>query len=90
MRGLPNVHKKLLIQAAACNLALLMRAIYGAGKPRAAHDRWGELIFTILRLSSVLIVLCQSECALLADPGSIPHRRRRRHCEILWASKSAF
>ena len=29
-----------LIQAAACNLALLMRALYGAGKPRAAHDCW--------------------------------------------------
>ena len=27
-----------LIQAAACNLALLMRSTYGAGKPRAAHD----------------------------------------------------
>src|SRR6476646_284095 len=37
VRGLDNVHKKLLVQAAACNLALLMRSIYGAGKPRAAH-----------------------------------------------------
>lgn len=39
VRGLVNVHKKLLIQAAACNLALLLRSRYGAGKPRAAHDR---------------------------------------------------
>ena len=38
VRGIGNVHKKLLIQAAACNLALLMRTMYGAGKPRAAHD----------------------------------------------------
>lgn len=37
VRGLNNVQKKLLIQAGACNLALLMRARYGAGKPRAAH-----------------------------------------------------
>src|SRR3954451_6142927 len=36
VRGLENVHKKLLVQAAACNLALLMRSIYGAAKPRTA------------------------------------------------------
>ena len=45
VRSTENVHKKLLIQAAACNLALLMRSLYGAGKPRAAHDRLGEAIF---------------------------------------------
>src|SRR4051795_2432490 len=48
VRGIENVHKKLLIQAAACNLALLMRSIYGAGKPRAAHDHSIEAIFAIL------------------------------------------
>ena len=54
VRGLDNVHKKLLVQAAACNLALLMRSIYGAGKPRAAHDRSVEAIFAILSLIRVL------------------------------------
>ena len=48
MRGLDNVHKKFLIQAAACNLALLMRSTYGSGKPRAAHDGAIEAILTIL------------------------------------------
>src|SRR5258706_2469231 len=48
VRSTENVHKKLLIQAAACNLALLMRSSYGAGKPRAAHDRIVEAIFAIL------------------------------------------
>src|ERR1700693_105005 len=48
VRGLENVHKKFLIQAAACNLALLMRSIYGSGKPRAAHDGAIEAILTIL------------------------------------------
>src|SRR5258708_19821068 len=33
VRGIVNVHKKLLLQAAACNLALLLRSYYGAGKP---------------------------------------------------------
>jgi len=48
VRGLENVHKKLLLQAAACNLALLMRSLHGAGKPRAAHDRVAVTIFAIL------------------------------------------
>jgi transposase len=48
VRGIGNVHKKLLLQAAACNLALLMRSLYGAGKPRAAHDRPLEAISAIL------------------------------------------
>jgi transposase len=50
VRGIGNVHKKLLIQAAACNLALLMRSMYGAGKPRAAHDQALAAIFAILAL----------------------------------------
>jgi transposase len=48
VRGKQNVHKKLLIQAAACNLALLMRARYGSGKPKAAHDGVVDAILTIL------------------------------------------
>ena len=48
VRGLENVHKKMLIQAAACNLALLMRSLYGAGKPRAAHERTIKAILAVL------------------------------------------
>ena len=48
VRVLENVHKKFLIQAAACNLALLMRSRYGSGKPRAAHDGAAEVILMIL------------------------------------------
>ena len=54
VRGIDNVHKKLLVQAAACNLALLMRSIYGAGKPRAAHDQSVEAILAILALLRVI------------------------------------
>ncbi len=46
VRGKENVHKKFLIQAAACNLALLMRSRYGSGKPRAAHDAVVDAILT--------------------------------------------
>lgn len=59
VRGLHNVHKKLLIQAAACNLARLMRSLYGAGKPKAAHDRRDELVSAILSLYSALTALCR-------------------------------
>jgi hypothetical protein len=54
VRGLVNVHKKLLLQAAACNLALLLRSWYGAGKPRAAHDRIVEAVFAILAFMGVV------------------------------------
>src|SRR5277367_5173098 len=54
VRGLENVHKKFLIQAAACNLALLLRSRYGSGKPRAAHDGVIDAILTILAVIKVV------------------------------------
>jgi len=59
VRGLENVHKKLLIQAAACNLALLMRSVYGAGKPKAAHDRVRRAVFAILSFMRALQTFSQ-------------------------------
>ena len=59
LRGLENVHKKLLIQAAACNLALLMRSLYGAGKPKAAQDRLRTAVFAILAFIKAVEALCQ-------------------------------
>lgn len=83
VRGRINAHKKLLIQAAACNLALLMRALGGAGKPKAAHNRRGKLVFAILQLYSVIQALCELESAFPADPGSRPYRPRCRHQQTL-------
>ena len=54
LRGRENVHKKMLIQAAACNLALLLRSLHGAGKPRAAHDLKSAAILAFLRLTIAL------------------------------------
>jgi transposase len=59
VRGRENVHKKFLLQAAACNLALLMRSRYGAGKPKAAHDRAVEAIFAIWA-----VVMLVNDCFL--------------------------
>ena len=74
VRGLENVHKKLLVRAAACNLALLMRSIYGAGKPRAAHDQSVEAIFAILALIRVLESAWE---AWWANSDKLPHQGHR-------------
>jgi len=60
VRGKGNVHKKVLLQAAACNLALLMRSLYGAGKPKAAHDGIQEAILATLAFFTALSCLDES------------------------------
>jgi transposase len=50
VRGRENVHKKVLLQAAACNLALLLRRLFGAGTPRGLHSRGGRLLFALICL----------------------------------------
>src|SRR5215813_4985343 len=58
VRGIGNVPKKVLIQAAACNLALLMRSLYGTGKPKAAHDQvQAATLATLMLLATVNGVL---------------------------------
>jgi transposase len=67
VRGRENVHKKLLIQAAACNLALLMRSVYGAGKPKAAHDHLRTAVLAILALlnaAEATLAPAQANCAI--------------------------
>ena len=63
VRGIGNVHKKLLIQAAACNLALLLRSMFGAGKPRAAHDQAVEAVFAILALIQAISSISEPWCS---------------------------
>jgi transposase len=74
VRGLENVHKKLLIQAAACNLALLMRSIYGAGKPRAAHEQAIEAVFAILAFIEAMTSILETWCADSGDQARGAHR----------------
>jgi transposase len=73
VRGRENVHKKLLIQAAACNLALLMRSLYGAGKPRAAHDQLPKAVFAILAFMEAVEASCQP---LSAHRGCLKRKPR--------------
>jgi len=71
VRGRSDVQKKLLLQAAACNLALMMRARLGAGKPKAAHDRAKQALLTIL----VLIRTCWEPCG---PEFQFPRQQRSR------------
>jgi transposase len=88
VRGTENVHKKFLIQAAACNLALLMRSLYGAGKPRAAHDRSVAAMFAILAFSQTVEDLFTPSSANYNTQPPISHRSTNRHSLLLRSRKS--
>jgi hypothetical protein len=75
VRGKQNVQKRLLLQAAACNLALLLRKLIGAGTPRALHDAVIDLFFHPMRRISTLNVIAVPRCLSLLS-SRIPHRGR--------------
>ncbi|MDW8356226.1 MAG: transposase [Bryobacterales bacterium] len=82
VRGRTNVHKRLLIQAMACNLALLVRAFCGAGKPKAASERAAALFLALLwvlaRYDSLLPTLPRARRAFRVTPClHIPRCGRR-------------
>ena len=79
VRGKENVHKKFLIQAAACNLALLMRSMYGSGKPRAAHDRIVDAILTILALMKAVEDILTASSAMFYREHRISRGSDRCH-----------
>ena len=90
LRGRSNVHKRLLLQAAACNLALLMRSLYGAGKPRAAADRAKEAVLHFLRFINAFTARqngsrTASTVSLLRDVES-----NRHFSSVCRPSKSGF
>ena len=77
VRGKQNVQKRLLLQAAACNLALLLRKMMGAGTPRALHDVVAHLFFVLLRLNADINAIPVTSRSLSACMSRrIPHRGR--------------
>jgi transposase len=50
LRGLVNVTKRYVVQVAAHNLGLLMRKLFGVGKPRVLHGAGGWFVRAVLRL----------------------------------------
>jgi transposase len=86
VRGKQNVQKRLLLQAAACNLALLLRKMMGAGTPRALQDVVACLFFILLRLLSTINAISVSPRSLSACRSRrTPHRgqciRRKTRCQ---------
>ena len=78
VRGLDEVKKKLLLQAAACNLALLLRTKHGAGTPRGLAEAVKRLCEEILALLGALQApagLGNAPIGQLDPPG--PARSRR-------------
>jgi transposase len=75
VRGKQNVQKRLLLQAAGCNLALLLRKIMGAGTPRALQEVAARLFFILLRLLSTTNAIYVPPRLLLACTSRrTPHR----------------
>src|SRR5260370_34171350 len=70
VRGTDNVFKRVLVQAAAFNIGVLLRTLSKWGKPRQAQGRWN-------RLQALLspVLLTYDLCGAISDwPG-----RLRRH-----------
>lgn len=87
VRGLKNVAKRVLVQAAAFNLALILRSITKAGTPRGLADRNHALLFALLRFLAALQTHFRSPyesgCENLPTPASLS----RLHCNPhSWAS----
>jgi transposase len=79
VRGKQNVQKRLLLQAAACNLALLLRKMIGVGTPRALQDVGRTLLFVLMRLVSITHGVNRPVPGPLGRPTRHePHRDRRR------------
>jgi transposase len=54
VRGRENVFKRVLLQAAACNLALILRSLIGAGTPKGLANRSLNLLSALLRVFGAL------------------------------------
>ena len=55
LRGHENILKRLLVHVAGFNLGLVMRSLFGIGKPRRIQDGLGELLADILGFLRALI-----------------------------------
>lgn len=67
LRGQDNILKWLLIHAAAFNIALLVRKLYGIGKPRTLQWASPELLNALLSLWIALVRLYAAELVERAD-----------------------
>ena len=79
VRGHENVRKRVLIQAAGCNLGLLLRRLTGVGTPRSLQGRALSailgLIGRLIELWGRLTRVWAAQCAPAALVHSIPHHQ---------------
>jgi transposase len=71
LRGHPNILKRLLIHVAAFNLALVLRAVHGMGKPRTLQDGLKRLFCDVFGQLPALWKLLRPHLAALARFGPI-------------------
>ena len=57
IRGLDDVTKRYAVQAAAFNLGVLMRVLFGVGKPRTLQGAGGAFVWAFCRLCGLLAAL---------------------------------
>ena len=73
VRGRDNVAKRVLLQAAAFNLALILRSITKTGTPRGLADLKTKLFCTLLRVLAVLSPLYAPTTSPTDDFASKPY-----------------
>jgi transposase len=78
LRGRENVEKRYLLQAAAANLGLVMRSLFGLGTPRGWAERLQALLWDIfgrlwrsLALRGSVVAVCSLHASLLAGLRSL-------------------
>ena len=76
VRGRGNVAKRVLLQAAAFNLALILRSITKAGTPRGLADLKRNIVLALLRVLAALSALCAPLTAHGRFSPTIPSRQR--------------
>src|SRR5712664_592437 len=74
--GRDNVAKRVLLQAAAFNLALILRSISGAGTPRGLADLKRNIVLALLRVLAALSALCAPLTAHGRFSPTIPSPQR--------------
>jgi hypothetical protein len=76
VRGRGNVAKRVLLQAVAFNLALILRTMTRAGTPKGLADLKRELFRVLLPILASLTPFCEPPTRSPADSPSSPRRPR--------------
>jgi transposase len=74
LRGLENVRKRYLIQVAALNLGLVMRAAIGFGTPRQAAEALEALLQAFVAVIHAKVVVVCALSSWLRAPRAVPAR----------------